>query len=869
MNEESIFAEAHQMQHADLAAFLDERCRDNAELRKQVEALLQAHEHPDPFLDRPAQALLAKADDASEGECPGTVIGPYKLLEQIGEGGFGLVFMAEQNQPVRRKVALKILKPGMDTRHVVARFEAERQALAMMEHPNIAKVFDGGATSSGRPYFVMELVRGIPITDFCDHDRLTPRQRLQLFIPVCQAVQHAHQKGIIHRDLKPANILVTLHDGAPVARVIDFGIAKALGQPLTDKTLFTSFAQMIGTPTYMSPEQAQLSSLDVDTRTDVYALGVLLYELLTGTTPFTKERLKTVAYDEMRRIIREEEPAKPSTRISTLGQAATTIATQRKTDPKQLSQLFRGELDWIVMKALEKDRNRRYESASAFAADVQHYLNDEPIQACPPSAWYRFRKLATRNKALVTTTALVTLAFLLAAGTLGWAVRDRQVRVAETEQAEASRRAAIAERVTAALGDATQLQQQAKWSEALEAVKRAEGILAGGGDEALRAQAHELHKDLQMVLDLEEIRLPRAVHGAEGGDDQAWANASFAENFRNYGIDIEALDAAEAAARIRARTIWPALVTALDNWADLERRSNLRADGTRWKKLLAVARTADPDEWRDRIRGAWQHGRTEILDELAARAPTSELPLQTWSLLGLFNWGVDKNMDKQRQLTVLRIVQRKFPGDYWINFKLAYGYDFTPPPDQDFDEAIRFYTAALAARPRNVPTHMYLGLALLHRAKFEEGFARLRGGIELKPDDTELCNTLAWELAICVEPRFRNAALAIELANKAVELVPKKAEYWNTLGVAHYRARNWDEAIACLDKAEALAPDKYLSWNSFFLAMAHARLGEKELARKEFDRAVQWMEKKQPKNEELRSFRGEAADLLGIKDGKK
>jgi WD40 repeat protein len=342
------------------------------------------------------------------------LIGPYKLLEQIGEGGFGLVFMAEQQQPLRRKVALKVIKPGMDSKQVIGRFEAERQALALMDHTNIARVLDAGATDSGRPYFVMELVRGIPITDFCDHNQLPVRERLELFLAVCQAVQHAHQKGIIHRDLKPRNVLVTLLDGRPVVKVIDFGIAKALGQQLTDKTLFTCFAQMIGTPLYMSPEQAEMSGQDVDTRTDIYALGVLLYELLTGTTPFDKERLKEASYDEIRRIIREEEPAKPSTRISTLGQAATTVSANRQSEPRRLSQLFRGELDWIVMKALEKDRNRRYDTASSFGADVERYLHDEPVHACPPSALYRFRKFARRNKAVLTTGSAVAFAVLLA-----------------------------------------------------------------------------------------------------------------------------------------------------------------------------------------------------------------------------------------------------------------------------------------------------------------------------------------------------------------------------------------------------------------------------------------------------------------------
>jgi WD40 repeat protein/serine/threonine protein kinase len=387
-------------------AFVEQACVGDVILRAEVEKLLRAQAAIGSFHEAPRSAMLAPSE-APIREQPGTVIGPYKLLEQIGEGGFGIVFMAEQQQPVRRKVALKVIKPGMDTKQVVARFEAERQALALMDHTHIARVLDAGATDSGRPYFVMELVRGIPITAFCDQNQLPVRERLELFLAVCQAVQHAHQKGIIHRDLKPSNVLVTLQDdGTPLVKVIDFGIAKALGQErLTEKTLCTGFAQMLGTPLYMSPEQAQMSEQDADTRTDIYSLGVLLYELLTGTTPLDKDRLKEAGYDEIRRIIREEEPAKPSTRISTLGQAATTVSANRKSEPKRLSQLFRGELDWIVMKALEKDRNRRYETASNFAADVQRYLHDEPVQACPPSAGYRCRKFARRNKAVLATAA--------------------------------------------------------------------------------------------------------------------------------------------------------------------------------------------------------------------------------------------------------------------------------------------------------------------------------------------------------------------------------------------------------------------------------------------------------------------------------
>ncbi|HEY7154593.1 MAG TPA: protein kinase [Gemmataceae bacterium] len=420
MSERSLFLAVLDIKDpSERLAYLERACAGEPALRAQVEQLLKAHQEVGSFMEHPAADLTDTVDEPSLSERPGTTIGPYKLMEQIGEGGMGLVFVAEQQKPVRRKVALKVIKPGMDTREVIARFEAERQALALMDHPNIAQVLDAGVTASGRPYFVMELVKGVPITRFCDDNRLAPRQRLELFVCVCRAVQHAHQKGIIHRDIKPSNVLVASHDGTPVVKIIDFGVAKAIGRQLTEKTVYTGFNQMVGTPLYMSPEQAGLSGLDIDTRTDIYALGVLLYELLTGTTPFDKERLKEASYDEIRRIIREEEPAKPSTRISTLAQASIAVSAKRQSDPKRLSQLFRGELDWIVMKALEKVRSRRYETASAFAADVQRYLDNEPVLACPPSASYRLRKFVRRNQRALATLALLGVMLLVAVLALG------------------------------------------------------------------------------------------------------------------------------------------------------------------------------------------------------------------------------------------------------------------------------------------------------------------------------------------------------------------------------------------------------------------------------------------------------------------
>jgi WD40 repeat protein/serine/threonine protein kinase len=422
-------------------AFLMEACAGDEELLRQVSHLLRAHQQAGSFLDQPAVPPPATGEyqPAADGvvaeaaqEVPGTAIGPYKLLELIGEGGMGTVWMAQQSKPVERKVAFKIVKAGMDTRQVVARFEAERQALALMDHPNIAKVFDGGATASGRPYFVMELVKGVPINGYCDEHRLSPRERLELFLPVCRAIQHAHQKGIIHRDIKPSNVLVAPYDGRPVPKVIDFGVAKAAGQRLTERTLFTGFGTVVGTLEYMSPEQAELNNQDIDTRSDIYSLGVLLYELLTGTTPLSRERLKQAGFTEMLRIIREEEPPKPSTRLSESKDSLPSISAQRHTEPAKLTNLVRGELDWIAMKALEKDRARRYETANGFAMDVERYLADEPVEACPPSVAYRFRKFARRNKAGLAVVGLVLFFLILLGGGAGWVVRDREAQREET-----------------------------------------------------------------------------------------------------------------------------------------------------------------------------------------------------------------------------------------------------------------------------------------------------------------------------------------------------------------------------------------------------------------------------------------------------
>src|SRR5262245_28893409 len=435
-------------------SYVTEQCGGDEALRRDVEALLAAHEQPDSLLKGvdDAGATAAQVAAAHAIELPGRVVGNYKLLQQVGEGGFGVVYMAEQAKPVQRIVALKIIKPGMDSRQVIARFEAERQALAMMDHPNIAKVFDAGTTETGRPYFVMELVRGMPITKYCDENHLSLRERLELMLPVCHAVQHAHQKGVIHRDIKPTNVLVAEFDDDAVPKIIDFGVAKATAQRLTERTMFTEFGQVVGTVEYMSPEQAKFNQLDIDTRSDIYSLGVLLYELLTGTTPFERKRLKEAAIDEVLRIIREKEPPRPSTKLSA-SETLPSVAARRHSEPSRLCREVRGELDWIVMRSLEKDRQRRYQTASALADDIEHYLTDKPVQACPPSTVYRLKKFVRRNRAGVLAGSAIAAA-LLVGMTLAIAGFVHARREAKVAAAEAAKATAISEFLQTALQSA-------------------------------------------------------------------------------------------------------------------------------------------------------------------------------------------------------------------------------------------------------------------------------------------------------------------------------------------------------------------------------------------------------------------------------
>jgi serine/threonine protein kinase/tetratricopeptide (TPR) repeat protein len=906
----SIFMQALEREPGQWAEFLEAACASDAELRARVDQLLQAHDQMGGIDARRARGPAAPVGTPFL-EGPGTVVGPYRLLEQIGEGGFGIVYMAEQTQPVRRKVALKIIKPGMDTRRVVARFEAERQALALMDHPHIAHVFDGGATATGRPFFAMELVRGIPITDFCDQNRLPIRRRIELFVTVCQAVQHAHQRGIIHRDLKPSNVMLTLHDDKQVVKVIDFGIAKAVGQQLTEKTLFTNFAQMIGTPLYMSPEQAQMSGLDVDTRSDIYALGVLLYELLTGLTPFDQERLRTVALDEVRRIIREEEPPRPSTRLSSMAGATTAASARRGSDRRQLSRLIRGELDWIVMKCLEKDRNRRYETANGLAMDLLRYLNAEPVQACPPSLAYRLRVFARRHRTALGTSALL-LAMAIAGGALTvWqavqAASAREAAVLAQLALSAARQNSAEERANAIARDLETLNQSnslidsgrshvdfAEWAKGEADLSRALALRPDHssawltrGDLYARLGLLDLAAaDFQRAWLLQEpdsvnslylhALLRFALHDEAGyrdvcermvkrfdnpDDPRPWEQEEIAcacllaekpilAPERLVMLTQRAVDAGQSA--VRLASLATALYRAGQYETGLERLREAKA-----------ADRASETTWTDSVAAMIHHrlGRPEAARQ-ALRSAADSLGRRLRS----DNPGASPRaqwwFDAQGQLhyrEATRLIEGAEPGEdprQWSH-------------RGDSLVALGRYREAIASLTRAIELDPKSDRALSRRAEtclrigdwpsMLKDYERLRA---LRPGESSSYNELAWRLCTCPDIRYRDYARAAELARKAVDLAPSDGAAWNTLAVVLYRAGDWTGSVrATLESMRLTEAGDVRDW--LVLAMCQWQLGQKDRARQLLHRAVRWVPVREDQREYLAEFRGEAVGLIG------
>ncbi|MCF7958617.1 MAG: tetratricopeptide repeat protein [Phycisphaerae bacterium] len=921
--ERSIFLAALEISNRnERNAYLKEACGNDKALFTRLEALLEAENIDDGFMKSPILGSDITLEDTPDLEVPGAIIDRYKLLEKIGEGGMATVYMAQQVQPIRRKVALKIIKLGMDTRQVIARFEVERQALAMMDHPNIAKVFDAGTTETGRPYFVMELVRGVSITDYCDQNNLTTRQRLDLFIQVCNAVQHAHQKGIIHRDIKPANVMVTVQDGKPVPKVIDFGIAKATDRQLTEKTLFTQYAQMIGTPEYMSPEQAETGGVDVDTRTDIYSLGVLLYELLTEVKPFDAETLRKAGYAEIQRIIREEEPDKPSTRLSTLGDSLTGIARHRQTEPNTLRKLLRGDLDWIVMKSLEKDRSRRYETVNELEMDINRHLASEPVMAAAPGITYRLRKFTRRNRVAVAFGCLVAIMTIVVISALSVSTvmiwREKGRTEAQAKRAEGNFLMALntvdemlklvklpirpgwrwkfvqESQNTMEHEELCQtiLQKTQKlYEEFLEKNSDNPAALIQTADAFFRiVLSHKyLGQDNQAVQQIYQKALIAGIRAIElkPEDSNCWRIRGQAYN--GLGQYDKAVADFTKAVELKSddNLYWLrgdayySLGQYDKAFADFTKSIELnpknsyywRGRGVNYRSLgqydKALADFSKAIELNPNDAGHWYaqglaHRSIGQIDKAIADF-TKAIELQPDFVFPWIERGKEYLNLRQYDKALIdftKAIELNLNAA-WPRFERGKAY-----LDLDqYDKALTDFTKAIELKSDFEWSWYMRGKAYLGLGQYDKAFADLDKftGIAKEPlKIPKAFNYLAWKCVISPDIPLPKASFAVKLAEKTVQADPNEANYWNTLGVAHYRAGQWEEASTALKKTMELSKGEYDGCNLFFIAMARWQLGEKTKAHQVYGQAVEWMKQKQPDNDQLAQFRAEAAKLLGI-----
>ena len=836
-------------------AFLEQACAGDAALRAGVEKLLRAQAELGSFHEpvRPPAATI----DPAPIERLGTMLGPYKLLQQIGEGGMGIVFMAEQTQPVRRQVALKVIKPGMDSRQIIARFEAERQALAMMDHVNIARVLDGGATESGRPYFVMELVHGVPITNYCDENHLTARERLELFVPVCQAIHHAHQKGIIHRDIKPSNVMVTLYDGRPVPKVIDFGVAKATEQRLTERTLFTQYGTLVGTFQYMSPEQAEMSALGVDTRSDIYSLGVMLYELLTGSTPLTHKQATEAAYAEILRMIKDDEPPKPSTRLSDSGEALASISAQRSTEPAKLARLMRGELDWIVMKCLEKDRNRRYETANSFAADLRRYLDDEPVQACPPSARYRFGKFARRNNRILATAAAAVLTLCLGTAISVWlAIRASHAEILAEKRLGAEKQAR-AEAVA-------NLRRAREAGEEFFTLVSESKLLEEPGLQPLRKELLEA-----AVRHYDGLAALAETSDPESLADLAATQLRMVQIYYQTGFQASHISALEKALALTER-----LLNECPDDAALHARLAGFWHGGR--QLGGVAQPAD----RELAIRAYRNA-IDVWERLVQRYP-DVIGFQS-DLSKFFDMLADRQIEAGRREDALRArkrvreiregVVKSAQGVYEHIAELSYTYRRVAESLEGTDpnEAEALYRRAVKIQNDgpDVPNYQeFLALAHIDFARF---LARQRRPQESLPHHREACRIFTKLVARYPHASFyrqildqwsaelntsdfqspatgvlKNAEVlkakgavqeAIAEYSRAIELAPQDAAGWSQRGQTYRSLGEYDKALADFSKAIELEPTYLLAWIN--RGAAHRELKQYDKAIADYSKAIE------------------------------